>query len=285
MFGIFLVVLGGIFWAFSGVLAEYLFKNHFSVEWVSFYRLLLTGLILIAISFRKSRMKLFKNRSHIISLVIFGLLGLFSTQYSYFKAISYTDAGTATMIQYSAPLMIMIIVCLRNKVLPRFNESLALVLIIAGLFLLATGGDFKSLNLNLNGLLWATFAAFGIVFYSLCARDIIIRYGLFFIMGWASLIGALALFIILGGNLVHYDFIPNLYLAQAGIILIGTIGAFCLYLKGVEYIGALKASMIACVEPVAAALMSFLFLGTTYTLLDILGFAFIVISVILNAKR
>ncbi len=39
--GVFLVVLGGIFWAVSGVLAEYLFENHYSVEWVSFYRLFL----------------------------------------------------------------------------------------------------------------------------------------------------------------------------------------------------------------------------------------------------
>ncbi len=30
--GVFLVLLGGIFWAISGVLAEYLFKNNYSVD-------------------------------------------------------------------------------------------------------------------------------------------------------------------------------------------------------------------------------------------------------------
>lgn len=34
--GVFLVLLGGIFWAGSGVLAEYLFKNDYAVDWVSF---------------------------------------------------------------------------------------------------------------------------------------------------------------------------------------------------------------------------------------------------------
>lgn len=52
MFGVFLVILGGIFWAISGVLAEYLFKNHYAVEWVSFNRLFITGLILIIVSFK-----------------------------------------------------------------------------------------------------------------------------------------------------------------------------------------------------------------------------------------
>lgn len=50
--GVFLVLLGGIFWAISGVLAEYLFKNNYSVDWVCFYRLLSTGLILIFLSFK-----------------------------------------------------------------------------------------------------------------------------------------------------------------------------------------------------------------------------------------
>lgn len=285
MFGVFLVVLGGIFWAISGVLAEYLFKNHYAVEWVSFNRLFITGIILIIISFKSFKFAIFKDKKESFSLVLFGIFGLLMTQYCYFKAIFYTDAGTATMIQYSAPLMIMLIVCFIHKSLPKPNESIALILIIIGLFLLATGGDFNSLNLNLWGLFWAILAAFGIVCYSLGARKIILKYGLFFVMGWASLIGALVLALILKGNIPHYDFALNLYLAQAGIVFIGTIGAFCLYLKGVEYIGALKASMIACIEPVAAAFMSFLFLGTSYTFLDLFAFTLIIISVILNAKK
>ncbi|EDO7083539.1 EamA family transporter, partial [Campylobacter coli] len=124
-------------------------------------------------------------------------------------------------------------------------------------------------------------------FYSLGARKIIAKYGIFFVMGWSSLIASFILFGILEfkEGLVHYDFALNLYLAQAGIIFIGTIGAFCLYLKGVEYIGALRASMIACIEPVAAAFMSFLFLGTRYSFLDLFAFALIILSVILNAKK
>lgn len=285
MFGVFLVILGGIFWAISGVLAEYLFKNHYAVEWVSFNRLFITGLILIIVSFKSFKLAIFKDRKEIFSLVLFGIFGLLMTQYCYFKAISYTDAGTATMIQYSAPLMIMLIVCFVHRNLPKLNEGIALILIIIGLFLLATGGDFNSLNLNLWGLSWAILAAFGIVCYSLGARKIILKYGLFFVMGWASLVGALVLILILKGNIAHYDFALNLYLTQAGIVFIGTIGAFCLYLKGMEYVGALKASMIACIEPVAAAFMSFLFLDTSYTFLDLVAFALIIISVILNAKK
>lgn len=55
-------------------------------------------------------------------------------------------------------------------------------------------------------------------------------------MGWSSLIASFILFGILEfkEGLVHYDFALNLYLAQAGIIFIGTIGAFVYILKGLN---------------------------------------------------
>ena len=113
--GVFLVLLGGIFWAISGVLAEYLFKNNYSVDWVCFYRLLSTGLILIFLSFKAQKILVFTNLKESLSICMFGFFGLLLTQFGYFKAIYYTDAGTATMIQYCAPLIIMLYLCFKNK--------------------------------------------------------------------------------------------------------------------------------------------------------------------------
>lgn len=138
--GVFLVLLGGIFWAISGVLAEYLFKNNYGVDWVSFYRLFCTGIVLILYSLKKIKIFQFK-KDELLSFLIFAFFGLLMTQYGYFKAIFYTDAGTATMIQYCAPLLIMIYVCLKDKKMPKIFESMALIFIILALFLLASGGD------------------------------------------------------------------------------------------------------------------------------------------------
>ncbi|MCR2064750.1 DMT family transporter [Campylobacter helveticus] len=283
--GVFLVVLGGIFWAVSGVLAEYLFENHYSVEWVSFYRLFCTGLILIILSLKRFEVQILTQKSTLFSLFIYALFGLLLTQYGYFKAIFYTDAGTATMIQYSAPLMIMLFLCFKNKILPKTLEIFALILILSALFLIATGGNLSEFKISFWGLFWALGAALGIAFYSLCARNIIEKYGIFLLMGWASLMASGILFISLLGQIPFYAFELKAYAAMAGIIFIGTIGAFCLYLKGVEYIGALRASMIACIEPVAAAFMSYFFLKTQYSFLELFAFSLTIISVFLNAMK
>ncbi|EIX7168726.1 EamA family transporter [Campylobacter coli] len=155
-----MVLLGGIFWAISGVLAEYLFKNNYGVDWVSFYRLFCTGIVLILYSLKKIKIFQFK-KDELLSFLIFAFFGLLMTQYGYFKAIFYTDAGTATMIQYCAPLLIMIYVCLKDKKMPKIFESMALIFIILALFLLASGGDISNLNLNLWGIFWAILGAFG----------------------------------------------------------------------------------------------------------------------------
>ncbi|EPA5119826.1 EamA family transporter, partial [Campylobacter coli] len=108
------------------------------------------------------KIKIFQfKKDELLSFLIFAFFGLLMTQYGYFKAIFYTDAGTATMIQYCAPLLIMIYVCLKDKKMPKIFESMALIFIILALFLLASGGDISNLNLNLWGIFWAILGAFG----------------------------------------------------------------------------------------------------------------------------
>ena len=293
--GVFLAVLGGLCWAGSGACGQYLFEKGYAVEWVSFYRLFFSGLFLSLFSlgfFSKAlftgqkslslnKFSLFKSPANAASLAIFGLIGLMGCQYTYFKAISYLDAGTATMIQYTAPVLIMLIVCLGLRKLPRLGEFIALCAVLVGMYLLATKGDFKSLNLSLEGLLWGIASAFGIVFYSLGARAIIARYSLSFVMGFGSLLGAAVLGAISGVFALSYEADLRLYAAMAFIVVIGTIVAFCAYLKALDYIDAVKASIIACIEPVFAAFLAFIFLGTHYGSLDIFAFGLILLSVIL----
>ena len=67
------------------------------------------------------------------------------------------------------------------------------------------------------------------------------------------------------------------------IILFGTITAFILYLTGVNIIGPTKASIIACIEPVAATICAILFLGVNFGFLDLLGFICIISTIFIVA--
>ena len=69
--------------------------------------------------------------------------------------------------------------------------------------------------------------------------------------------------------------------AFAAIIIFGTVLAYTLYLKGVGLIGASKASVISCIEPVSAAVFCAVWLGTGFAAPDIIGFIFIIGTVII----
>ena len=73
-----------------------------------------------------------------------------------------------------------------------------------------------------------------------------------------------------------WDFDLHIVLALLAMVILGTVIAFSFYLQGVADIGPVKASMLACIEPVVATVISALWLGTEFAPIDLLGFALII---------
>ena len=73
---------------------------------------------------------------------------------------------------------------------------------------------------------------------------------------------------------------PDVILAMVITVVLGTTVAFTAYLWGVDRIGPVKASLIGSLEPIAAAALSALVMGTSYTGVDIVGMILIVGAVV-----
>ena len=68
------------------------------------------------------------------------------------------------------------------------------------------------------------------------------------------------------------------------IVFFGTVLAFSLYMTGVKLIGASKASLIACIEPVSAAIISYIWLEIKFIFIDFIGFVLIISCIFLLSK-
>ena len=68
-------------------------------------------------------------------------------------------------------------------------------------------------------------------------------------------------------------------LAMCFIVICGTICAFYFYLTGVRLVGATNASMLACIEPVAATVISVVWLKVEFQVIDLVGFVFVLSTV------
>lgn len=274
--GILITLAGGCLWGFSGACGQYLFtyKNACS-DWLVPLRLTAAGLILVLYYLLKHPLdnkRIWTSPGQAVTLILYGILGMMLCQYSYFRAIETSNAGTATVLQYLSPVLIMLVMCLWEKRLPGMIHILSVLLALTGIYLLATHGQPGRLVVSGQTLFWGLFSAVTVVLYNLIPRGLMKTYSTPFLLGWAMLIGGISLSLLRRPWQFHPTVDSVTLLCLAAIIFFGTIAAFSLYMQGVKLIGPEQASLYACVEPVAATLFSALWLHTAFTGMDLLGF-------------
>ncbi len=284
--GVIYTLIGGICWGFCGACGEILFKDKgFSSDWVSCVRLISAGLILFLISLireKKAVFDIFKKPKSAGLLVAFGIFGLMISQYTYLTTISYSNSGTATILQYTGLAMILIVVCIMEARLPKIFETLALLLALGGTILIATHGDLRTMIISKECLFWGLFSAVGLVCYSMIPKKLLREYNSLTVSGFGMIIGGIVLCLIIRPWQYSVSFDLGAVAALLGVIVVGTVVAYNLYLMGVNLIGPVKAGMVAAIEPVAAAVFSFLFVGTSFTFWDVIGFVLIISTVFVS---
>lgn len=287
--GILCTLLGGTCWGFSGACGQFLFSRYgLDSGWLTAVRMISAGAVLILLGFlreRESMKTIWKSGRDAVRLVLFGVLGLVSSQYTYLTAISLSNAGTATVLQYTNPVLILIYMCLRNRKLPSAKEMAAVLCALLGTFLLATHGNVRQMVLTPQALTWGLLAALGAALYTLLPGTLLKRYGSIPVTGYGMLLGGL----VMAAAVRVWDIPVQLDLAGiaavAAICLVGTVAAYTLYLQGVADIGPARAGMLASSEPVSAMVISVIWLSSPFTGMDAAGFALILVTIFLLAKK
>ena len=287
MRGITLTIIGGIFWGLSGVCGQYLFtEKEMTASWLVSVRLVTAGVMLLVTVYIKQRneiWQIWRHKRDSIQLIVFGIFGMGACQLTYFSAVETSNAGTATVLQYTAPILIMAYTAFKQRRIPAKSELLALVLAVGGTFLLATHGDIHSLNISKDALLWGIGAAVTMALYNLLPVRLMPEYGTFCIVGFGMLIGGIVLSLIVRPWHVIGIWDGKTVLALAAVIIVGTIISFACYMEGVKIIGAARASLFASAEPVTATLAVVLFMNAVFSIVDAIGFVCILGAVFLLA--
>lgn len=286
--GVVCSALGGVCWGFSGTCGQYLFSR-FGVSslWLTCIRLLAGGILLTLLALprhRDSVSGILRSPGDLLRLTCYGVFGLLLCQYAYMTAISWSNAATTTVLQNLGLLIIMGYTCLRNRRLPSRRELLALVLALAGVYLLATGGDPRHMALSPKGLFWGLAAAVAVALYTLLPQKLLSRWDRSAVVGLGMLIGGIVLNLAARSWTLSVSLDLRGWLAVSAIVLLGTAAAFSLIMQGIVDVGPAKASMLASTEPVSATVFSALWLGTSFAPTDLIGFAAITVTVFLLAK-
>ncbi len=159
----------------------------------------------------------------------------------------------------------------------------------AALFI-ATQGDIRTLNVPAGGLVWGLLTALSTAVYIIVPKrcGLFERYGSMPVVGTGMLLGALfalPVYLLQGNTLADAATVLTAFggfewlVFLGGLVVVGTICGYGLYLHGVAIVGSVKGSLLGAIEPVSATVLAALWLGTAFTSYDLAGLVLMCVMV------
>jgi drug/metabolite transporter (DMT)-like permease len=284
--GLGVAVVAAMAFGMSGSFAKPLMEAGWSPAAAVTVRALVGGLVLLPlaiVALRGRWAQLWRARSRIVAI---GLIGVSATQLTYFMAIQRIPVGTGILIEFMAPLLLVVVVTVRTRRAPKAVVLVGSVFALIGLGLVVSpSGDG---SLDPVGLAFAAAAMVGCaVYFVAAAKDdglpTIAVASVSLLLGGAALgiVGLTGIIpftassrpvTLFGGSVTWW--IPMLILA-----VVSTAVAYAVSIKASQMLGSRLASFAGLLEVVAATLFAWLLLGERLTTLQLLGGVLILLGI------
>ena len=277
-------LLSGLIWGICGILGEYFF-SHYQVSsgWITSMRLLVAGGFVIVLSSLKLRSQLFeiwKNRNNYLPFLAYAILGIFSVQFFFYLCVEYSNATTATILQFISPVFIL----LYNRIIYKKKASKKAIFYVLtamiGVFLMATKGDLSKLSITPLALLTGLLSALGVMFNVILPQRFAKKYGFVPTVGWGMIIAGLFSNFLYPVYEISFQVDAISILICLTIAFLGTAFAFFLSMKAVSLVSPLVVSVVSASEPLSSAILSVLFLGMVLDGFLVLAMILIIVPMI-----
>lgn len=290
MIGFLLVVSGSFFWGIGGTISQQLFTLGIEVNWLVSTRLVIAGiLLLIAQAIFKDRSQIFKiwrEKNTVFRLLIFAIIGMLGVQYTYMASIKEGNAAVATLLQYLAPVMIIVWMTLRGLSKFTIKDLVTIVLALCGSFFLLTNGSLSAFAVPLPAILWGLLSGVTLAFYTLYVIPLLKRFDSLVVVGWAMFLAGLTMSFVQPpwdvdvsvwtGETVYYLVI---------VIIFGTMLAFWFYIESLQTLTAKETSLLGNIEPLTAVLATVLWLKEPFGVFQWFGTSLILVMMVYIAVK
>lgn len=271
-----LVVASGSLYGFMGFFGTQLFREHFSVMNMLFWRFFIAALwmVLCGIFLKKTKNKMLSDRKGMTKIILLSTLSYSVGTTLYFIASRSIGTGLAMVVFFSFPVFVTLFSWLKGDWhINRYGMG-ALLAIVTGLFFLRDAGMG---TVSLAGLLLAALSAFAYAVYIYGNRHSANKVDL----NQLTLLLCLgnAAFFLITAEMTHTFAMPDSLRTWFYAIMLGVVATAIpiqLMFAGLKYLSPVKASILSVLEPVITVLVGFLLLGETIS-----GFQFVGVVIIL----
>lgn len=243
-------------------------------------------LVLLALLLGRSGVERIRlPRRDLVQCLVLGMLGVAASNYFYYVAIQKTSVAIAIVLQYTAPVWVLLYVVARGQQKLSAQKVAAVVIALAGIALtigLLGGKSGPPLRLESYGVIAAMLASFSFAFYNVGAHSILARYDRWRVLTW-TLMSASVFWLLVNPpwKLVaaHYSAAQWTFLFVFSMISV--LGSFSLYFLGLQYLEPTRAIIASCLEPVFSILLAAAFLAEGVRPIQTLGIVLVLSAILI----
>lgn len=277
--GLLFAIGAGICWGMSGVTGKLLFEyKEITALWLVTLRMLSAGTCMLLWMWHKKKTQIFnvwKQRENRRDQIILGIFGIMMGQVTNFLAVYFSNAGIATALNFTSPIFVLLFCLCVEKRRPAIIETIVLIAVFSGVFLIATQGKIDHMAVTPQALVCGIGSAISISIYNLQPKKLLAQFDLLEVVGWGMLVGGIIMF-----PTIRFWEVPGIWDYQTvllcmGVVAYGTIFSYVFFMKSVQLLGAVKASIFSGIDPLVSVFLSVIILGQVFTAMDLLGVSFI----------
>lgn len=212
------------------------------------------------------------SRKDLGRTLLLGTLGIAGSNYFYYLAIEKTTVATAIVLQYTAPMWVLLFMLVRHLQRPTLRRVSSVLMAVAGSALAV--GIFSDGNLKVDavGIAAALAAALSFSFYNVYGHSLLEMHERWKVIVH-TMMGAALFWMVVNPPwkvlAAHYTGEQWLFLFV--FAMLSMLLPFSFYFAGLQYLDATRAIITSCLEPVFAILIAAAALGEGLRPLQIVG--------------
>ncbi|HET7185731.1 MAG TPA: DMT family transporter [Terriglobales bacterium] len=222
------------------------------------------------------------SRGDVVRALLIGVLGVAASNYFYYLAIQKTNVATAIILQYTAPVWVLVYMVARGVQRATASRVLSVGLAVVGSALAIGVVGTGQFRINLVGLAAAMAAAFSFAYYNIFIPPLLTRHDrwkvlLYILMGTALFWLAM--------NPPWRVFAEHYSQAQWGFLALFSLTSvllpFSFYIAGLQYLDSTRAVVTSSLEPVFSILIAAITLGELVRPVQVIGIVIVLTATVL----
>jgi drug/metabolite transporter (DMT)-like permease len=217
----------------------------------------------------------------LVKVLALGLGGIAVSNYFYYLAIERTNVATAIIVQYTAPVWVLLYMLARRIEKPTMSKMVSVLLAITGIALVIGLVGQGKLHLDSAGIIAALIASFSFAYYNIGGHSVLARYDRWMVLLYTTLAASLFWICVNPPARIaaaHYSATAWLFLFVFAVLSV--LIPFSLYFAGLQHLDPTKAIVASCLEPVFTVLIAAVALQEVVRPLQALGIVMVLAAII-----